>query len=300
MSYYISNKKIDVIVVTYNRLPLLKECLDALIVQKENIDKIFVIDNNSTDKTSAFLNGLRSNPIFYVKRLTQNIGGAAGFEMGVQIAMNKGNGNYIWIMDDDTIPSNSASYELLRAANQLHDNFGFLCSNDRWRDGSATNIPKASSRWTSLAAYGLIEVLNATFVSVLIKKSTVMKVGLPLGQMKIWGDDTEYTTRLSRHSPSYFVSNSIVLHKTEKNLSQVGINDISGDRIWRIRAMYRNLIYIDRKYFSKQKVLKSVLKDLWVSLSCFQARTAKYMRFSNVILGIIDGLTFNPKIKFPS
>lgn len=300
MSYYISNKKIDVIVVTYNRLPLLKECLDALIVQKENIDKIFVIDNNSTDKTSAFLNGLRGNPIFYVKRLTQNIGGAAGFEMGVQIAMNKGNGNYIWIMDDDTIPSNSASYELLRAANQLHDNFGFLCSNDRWRDGSATNIPKASSRWTSLAAYGLIEVLNATFVSVLIKKSTVMKVGLPLGQMKIWGDDTEYTTRLSRHSPSYFVSNSIVLHKTEKNLSQVGINDISGDRIWRIRAMYRNLIYIDRKYFSKQKVLKSVLKDLWVSLSCFQARTAKYMRFSNVILGIIDGLTFNPKIKFPS
>lgn len=294
MSYYISNKKIDVIVVTYNRLPLLKECLDALIVQKENIDKIFVIDNNSTDKTSAFLNGLRGNPIFYVKRLTQNIGGAAGFEMGVQIAMNKGNGNYIWIMDDDTIPSNSASYELLRAANQLHDNFGFLCSNDRWRDGSATNIPKASSRWTSLAAYGLIEVLNATFVSVLIKKSTVMKVGLPLGQMKIWGDDTEYTTRLSRHSPSYFVSNSIVLHKTNHNLSNDSICNISSDRLWRYQCLYRNLIYIDRKYYSNKRVVKAIIHNFIDIYKCLSTKSNKTRKILCIIRGTWSGLFFNP------
>lgn len=141
MSYYISNKEIDVIVVTYNRLPLLKECLNALIVQKENIDKIFVIDNNSTDETSAFLKGLRGNSIFYVKRLTKNIGGAAGFEMGVQIAMNKGNGNYIWIMDDDTIPSKDASKYLLSAADYLNNQFGFLCSNVRLQNGEAANVP---------------------------------------------------------------------------------------------------------------------------------------------------------------
>ncbi|WP_225361042.1 glycosyltransferase [Lacticaseibacillus rhamnosus] len=36
---------IDAVVVTYNRLPLLKECLKALLNQRENLSSIFVINN---------------------------------------------------------------------------------------------------------------------------------------------------------------------------------------------------------------------------------------------------------------
>ena len=262
------------------------------------MSQIFIINNCSTDGTSEYLRSLKENKLFCIFNLNSNIGGAAGFEYGIKMASERGNGKYIWIMDDDTIPSNSASYELLRAANQLHDNFGFLCSNDRWRDGSATNIPKASSRWTSLAAYGLIEVLNATFVSVLTKKSTVMKVGLPLGQMKIWGDDTEYTTRLSRHSPSYFVSNSIVLHKTNHNLSNDSICNISSDRLWRYQCLYRNLIYIDRKYYSNKRVVKAIIHNFIDIYECLSTKSNKTRKILCIIRGTWSGLFFNPKIHY--
>lgn len=291
-------QKIDVVVVTYNRLQLLKECVNSLIAQKKNLSQIFIINNCSTDGTSEYLRSLKENKLFCIFNLNSNIGGAAGFEYGIKMASERGNGKYIWIMDDDTIPSNSASYELLRAANQLHDNFGFLCSNDRWRDGSATNIPKASSRWTSLAAYGLIEVLNATFVSVLTKKSTVMKVGLPLGQMKIWGDDTEYTTRLSRHSPSYFVSNSIVLHKTNHNLLNDSICNISSDRLWRYQCLYRNLIYIDRKYYSNKRVVKDIIHNFIDIYKCLSTKSNKTRKILCIIRGTWSGLFFNPKIHY--
>lgn len=291
-------QKIDVVVVTYNRLQLLKECVNSLIAQKKNLSQIFIINNCSTDETLEYLRSLKENKLFCIFNLNSNIGGAAGFEYGIKMASERGNGKYIWIMDDDTIPSNSASYELLRAANQLHDNFGFLCSNDRWRDGSATNIPKASSRWTSLAAYGLIEVLNATFVSVLTKKSTVMKVGLPLGQMKIWGDDTEYTTRLSRHSPSYFVSNSIVLHKTNHNLSNDSIYNISSDRLWRYQCLYRNLIYIDRKYYSNKRVVKAIIHNFIDIYKCLSTKSNKTRKILCIIRGTWSGLFFNPKIHY--
>ena len=48
-------KIIDVVVVTYNRLPLLKECLESLLGQRENLSGIFVIDNHSTDGTTEYL-----------------------------------------------------------------------------------------------------------------------------------------------------------------------------------------------------------------------------------------------------
>lgn len=46
---------IDCVVVTYNRLSLLKENLQALKQQTFIIHKIFVIDNCSTDGTREFL-----------------------------------------------------------------------------------------------------------------------------------------------------------------------------------------------------------------------------------------------------
>lgn len=46
---------INCVVVTYNRLALLKECLDALDKQTYPIHKIVIVDNCSTDGTGAFL-----------------------------------------------------------------------------------------------------------------------------------------------------------------------------------------------------------------------------------------------------
>lgn len=291
-------KLIDVVLVTYNRLALLKECLSSLVSQRNNLSGIFVIDNHSTDGTSEYLSSI-DDSLIVVETLDKNIGGAAGFEYGVAQAMAKGKGNYIWIMDDDTIPDVKASSALLEKARQLGDAFGFLCSNVRWTDGHSTNIAQVSKNWPEKVDLGLIGVVSATFVSVLIPKQNIIRLGLPLGKMQIWGDDTEYTTRLSSFKESYFVSSSIVVHKTRYNLMQDSLKSIQPDRIWRFKSMYRNLIYIRRHYSSKRSVVKLAFANLVTGVGALAAKDYRLTRLSAAFLGTWNGFFFNPVIKFP-
>lgn len=289
---------IDAVVVTYNRLSLLKECLTALLNQKKNLAGIFVINNASTDGTTDYLEAL-DNPLVKVTTLSDNIGGAAGFEYGVNKAASEGNGNYVWIMDDDTIPSIGASSALLEKASLLKDNFGFLCSNVRWTDGRATNIAHVSKDWPEKISVGLVGAVSATFVSVLIFKPNIDHLGLPLGTMQIWGDDTEYTTRLSSFKQSFFVSDSVAIHKTGYNLMEDNLKTIQADRIWRFKSMYRNLIYVKRHYAGKKDVVKMVLANIATGLAAITAQDHRLSRLVAAISGTWSGFFFNPVIKYP-
>ena len=99
-------KKNDIlaIVVTYNRKEFLKENLEALINQTFNKFDLLVIDNNSSDGTDELLNEFKNkyNNIDYIK-LSENIGGAGGFNKGMKEAILR-KYKYAWLMDDDTIP----------------------------------------------------------------------------------------------------------------------------------------------------------------------------------------------------
>lgn len=289
---------VDVILVTYNRIELLKECLTALLAQRDQLSTIFIVNNNSSDGTTEYLESFSTDNTFDIENLDSNIGGAAGFERAAKNSLERGTGEYLWIMDDDTIPNKNSVKELLGAAKSLKSKFGFLCSNVRWVNGKATNIPSASTDWPEKLRLGLVKVESATFVSVFVARNTVLKCGLPLGKMQIWGDDTEYTTRLSHYENSYLVINSVVIHKTKYNLSGDSIFNISEDRIWRYKCMYRNLIYIDKKYYSKKKLVKNILKNIAVAFMCFSSKSFRWRRLFAVIAGTFDGIFFNPKINY--
>ena len=47
--------KTAAVIVTYNRKELLEENIKALLDQSEKLNKIFIIDNNSTDGTKSYL-----------------------------------------------------------------------------------------------------------------------------------------------------------------------------------------------------------------------------------------------------
>jgi glycosyltransferase involved in cell wall biosynthesis len=55
--------KINCVIVTYNRLSLLKECISALKNQTYKINKIYIINNNSTDGTSDYLQELIADSV---------------------------------------------------------------------------------------------------------------------------------------------------------------------------------------------------------------------------------------------
>ena len=47
--------KYTVVIVTYNRLELLKECIEAINNQKRQFDNVVIVDNASTDGTKDYL-----------------------------------------------------------------------------------------------------------------------------------------------------------------------------------------------------------------------------------------------------
>lgn len=291
---------VSAVVVTFNRLKLLKECLSNLINQTYRLDYIFVVNNNSTDGTKTYLEHLNNNQIIPIN-LNENTGGAGGFNSGLKYAFEHSNSSYFWIMDDDTMPTSKALEVLMDKSKLLHGNFGFLCSNVRWwKDNAPSNVPTVSNDWSKLSQESLIKVRYATFVSVLIPRNNVAKYGLPIKQMFIWGDDTEYTTRLSSKHNCYFVPDSIVFHKSAVNTSYETVYNASMKRLNNYKCMYRNLVYIGKKYYPLKYRVKDLLRFTYhIFEALFKAKDYRLTRTLVIIKSICKGLTFNPKIEFP-
>ena len=93
---------VSAVVVTYNRLPMLKEVIAALQASETPVDNIIVVDNKSNADTQEYLTSL-GDQIRYV-RLEENIGGAGGFNKGIRYFMEETVDDYVWLMDDDTVP----------------------------------------------------------------------------------------------------------------------------------------------------------------------------------------------------
>lgn len=68
--------------------------------------------------------------------------------------------------------------------------------------------------WYQHLSEGMVHVSTATFVSILISGKAIHKCGLPCKDFFIWGDDTEYTTRLTTfYGEAYLVGKSVATHK---------------------------------------------------------------------------------------
>lgn len=287
------------IVVTYNRLSLLKQCLEKILNQTLPVSHIVVINNKSTDGTTEYLDTIDS-PIILVHNMPKNEGGAKGFSEGMKYAYKHTSDDTFWIMDDDTFPDSDALENLIVTRNKTNEKIGFLCSNVRWKDQSSTNIPAASSKWSAHIDAGLVKVDAATFVSVLVSREIVTELGFPTAELFIWGDDTEFTTRISTRYPCYFVSTSRVLHYSEKNISDVTIMDDAVERLSRYKFMYRNLIYIDKKYHSKFKACKRFIGNLFAVIeTLIKSKDHRLKRSQMILVGSIQGLVFNPNIEYP-
>jgi hypothetical protein len=208
---------IAAVIVTYNRLSLLKECVEAIRNQSRKTDAILVINNGSTDGTEEWLNSQDD-----VITVTQdNAGGAGGFSRGIKEAYNRGY-DWFWCMDDDTIPTTS-SLERLTAVRYFDDaQTGFLASMVVWTDGKPhpwvkdIDVLPLHTWWPSVLEDHCVRASWSAFLSVLINRDAVKGVGLPIKQFFIHYDDYEYTSRISAlFRNNFFVLDSIVLHKTK-------------------------------------------------------------------------------------
>lgn len=245
----LSDSRIMAVVVTYNRKQMLLECIQAILEQSYPVEKLIVIDNASTDGTESYLaeNGVLDNAVVDYHKLSFNSGGAGGFYSGLEIA-KKQNANWIWIMDDDTIPNKDSLRHLIEGTIQI-PNASFFASCVKGENNEPMNVPiinKSNEEngypyWYKHLENGMVSIATATFVSILINADAVAKCGLPCKDYFIWGDDTEYTRRLIKnYGLAFLVGKSWVCHK-RKNAKRVFIKTESDKaRIKNYYYHYRN------------------------------------------------------------
>jgi len=294
-----NEKKVIAVVVTYNRKELLKEAIEALLNQEYNNCDVLIVDNASTDGTREYIDELLKDTRVYYENTGANLGGAGGFNYGMKRACQMGC-DFVWVMDDDCIVHKDSLTELLNADKQLNGNYGFLSSKVLWKDNSICkmNIPKKTfSTWLKEFDKPVQEIAMASFVSLFVKTDIIKEMGLPIKEFFIWTDDWEFTRRISRKYKSYFISKSIVTHKS-KNNEGADISTVEGDRVERFKYLYRNdvvlyrgeglkgwvLLYI-RLVLHKLRILKSDKKD-------------KKERIKIINNAIKEGNKFKPQIEF--
>ncbi|GAA2177102.1 glycosyltransferase family 2 protein [Leucobacter tardus] len=289
------------VIVTFNRLPKLPKTLETVLGQTYACDRVVVVNNNSTDGTREYLDGLNDERLD-ILHLDENLGGAGGFEHGMARGYNLG-ADFVWVMDDDCYPEPDALEILLdqreEASQALGREVPFACSLVKFTDGSLCEMNNPITTWDWPRAYltGLNSMLitECTFVSVLVPRWAIAEHGLPLGEYFIWFDDKEYTKRLLREYGSGIIAmDSVVIHDMGVNAG-VNYRHVDESNIWKFEKGTRNqasyrlrnqgrvsyLMYCRRIFLEMREghVAKPIKKRMYQAL-----KTAR---------------TFNPQPRFP-
>lgn len=296
------NEKLRVaaVVVTYNRLPLLQQCLRALAAQSAHLEAIWVIDNASTDGTQTAVQAMHLENLVY-RNTGKNLGGAGGFAYGVKEAAMAGY-DALWLMDDDTIPEREALQNLLECDRKLEGKYGWLSSRALAPDG--TDQPMNRQRktpYTDVEGYteNQVPAVMASFVSLFLRTDIVKKFGIPIADFFIWSDDWEYTRRISKELPCYVASESRVVHAM-KNPGTVNIATDVPARWERYRYFYRNDVVLYRRE-GMRGWLWLLAKDLWHTVQVvLDSRGSRCARISIIWKGFAEGVRYRPRISYLS
>ena len=298
------DKKTVAVVVTHNRIAMLPRCVEALLCQSVPCD-IFVVDNASTDGTGDWLREQAGhNSVLSFVTFSENIGGAGGFSFGMRRAAELGYG-FVWVLDDDCLPEPDALEKLLEADSLLDGKYGWLSSVALWTDGSECRmnrqkLKKSFYEYSHLLKYGIIQAEQATFVSLFLRTETLFNSGLPIREFFIWGDDIEFTRRISIRMglPCFVAGQSRVVHAMEKNIgSSIATDD--AERISRYNYAFRNENYLYRKEGFGGFCYYTAKCGLNVCRTLAGAENSRLKRCGVIFRQYFSGLFFNPGVEYP-
>ncbi|WP_353340605.1 glycosyltransferase [Pelagimonas sp. KU-00592-HH] len=199
------------IVVTMNRPQHLRETLSRL--RAEKADFIVVVDNGSDAETRSWL-AQQADETTHIFLSEHNLGGAGGFAMGMQAAIETFSPDWLVVMDDDARPfpgafdqfrqGLDAQWDAVAAAVTYPD--GTICEMNRpllnpfrsiraflqsirgFRLSDTAYAPDAPPK----------QVQMTSFVGFFVSAKAIARIGYPDPRLFLYGDDQLYALRLSR------------------------------------------------------------------------------------------------------
>lgn len=269
---------ITAVIVTYNRVEILKQNLGYVLGQNLIPDNVIIVDNGSNDGTIEFLQNLKFDNVICIY-LQNNIGFGGGLAEGMNKAILNFDPDYLWLLDDDSFPEKELLSYLLCQSQKIGIEAVFGLSGYIHSKG----IPKRPNKETN-------EFKEVDFVLVdnaLISKAVLKKAGVVSGEFFMMCEDYEFCLRARENGfPIYllFPSESLVKRM------HLGSQSSSRSLIWRGYYHSRNHILILKKYYSTKRLLGYINRHLKIILHAFIFGPYRLEKVKYRLLGIKDGL----------
>lgn len=286
---------IAAIVVTYNRRDLLIECLNALIKQTRKPDRIFIVDNASSDGTLELLReqGWASHPKADLLELKVNTGGAGGFSAGLARMLESGL-EWAWMMDDDAVPHPDALAELMRVARVPDNVYGSLAVDGEETSWLVTFEGSGKSTRQRTEVPMEAEVASLPFLGFMIHRSLVTRLGLPDSGLFIAADDIEYCVR-ARHAGSRIIiaGKSLIDHPRSLTYEiRIPGYALTALRLppWKRYYDTRNRLLIARKYYGFRLLTQTIPGSMLRMAGALCKEPQKGAQLKAFCAGFIDGI----------
>lgn len=254
--------KLVAVVTTHNRLKELRLTLERLLaVSKDSLAAVVVVNNCSSDGTEEFLNGQQDVRLI-VHNSTENLGGAGGFEVGMRLAVQEFDPDWVVVMDDDARPYGGAFDQFVSQprdkasggadvwAAAVYYPDGEICEMNRpsvnpfWKPGVFMKTLFGAGRdgyHIAPSTYDGIEPQSldmSSFVGMFISRGVIDEMGYPEGALFLYGDDVIYSLRLRRRGFTMLFDPQV---RFEHNCTTFS-NDNKGvySPLWKVYYNYRN------------------------------------------------------------
>lgn len=294
--------KIACVIVTYNRKALLRTCLEAISLQTFKPERVFIVDNASSDGTIesvkewGFKDTINNGIYFDYILMPTNQGGAGGFYEGIRKAHKTGLYDGVWVMDDDGIPNNDCLEKLVSYLYKYHFISPMVVDVE---DVNQTSFMMCSvEELKRHSVHGIILNTANPFNGVLFSSELIDTIGYPKKEMFIWGDEMNYILR-ARHAGMnpIMVVDSIHRHPRDRQqfieLKKWGKIRITDSR-WKMYCLVRNSFYNEYLYNSSKK---GRLYGALLRIKMYASYALKYKHdFSLFIIclnAVIDGYMGN-------
>ena len=238
------------VVVTYNRKDYLAELLPSLLESTRPLDRIYVVDNASTDGTPDWLaEHYGDNPVITPVLLEQNTGGSGGFHHGVVRAYRDGH-DWFWLMDDDVTAIPDGLEGLLRFADRsgcIHGRrIDFHGGAFFWqpRINERLGIPLPYLRDPFADGEQVFETNSGVFEGMLVHRDVVAKIGPPDPRFFITWDDAVYALVASRVTSVVYVDHFALRRQREQRQMSLAVRHLNdASDLFRFHVM-RNRGYL--------------------------------------------------------
>lgn len=194
------------VIVTHNRVELLRHSLEVVAKQTYPVKHIIVVDNGADPAVAALVNSIAGERGVYTPSRT-NLGGGGGFAYGFLTALALG-ADAVWCADDDGRPEGPEVLKTLIDAasrHELEQVSPVVCNADtperlafplrrglEWRRYRSELIDPENPE------DDLLPSIASLFNGALISAYAMERIGVPDYRLFIRGDEVEYHRRLVR------------------------------------------------------------------------------------------------------